>query len=387
MDSSRVLVDVTRLAARRLEGKRPTGVDRVSLAYLCRFGDEACALVRVRGRWLNLPPASTRRLFAALLGEAGPPTRLIRWWIAQGFLRPWSSQAGSVLFNTGHSGLDDPGYASRVRRHGLRPVYFVHDLIPLTHPECCRPGEADRHRRRLLTMLHTGHGIIANSQATLDDLDGFARDAGLRLPPSVVAHLGVESLPPPSAQAPLAEPYFVALGTIEARKNHLLLLQLWRQMAEAGLEGLPRLVLIGRRGWECEQVLDLLERCPALHGRVLELGDCGDAELAGWLHHARALLFPSFVEGFGMPLVEALHAGVPVLASDLPVFREIAGDVPDYLDPLDGPGWRRAVLDHARADSPLRAAQLQRLRGFQAPTWAAHFATVEAALRDWKLLP
>jgi glycosyltransferase involved in cell wall biosynthesis len=384
--SPALLIDVTRLAARLLEGKRPTGVDRVSLAYIQRFRARASAMVRHWGRWMHLTPDSSQRLFAALLGEAGDAPRVVRSEVARAYVLRWGLPADALLFNTGHSGLDDPGYAERVRRHGLRPVYFVHDLIPLTHPECCRPGEADKHRQRLLTMLNTGHGIIANSQATLEDLRRFARDAGLRLPPSVVAHLGVEALPAPAAQAPLAEAYFVALGTIEARKNHLLLLQLWRQMSEAGLPDLPRLVLIGQRGWECEQVLDLLERCPALHGRVLELGDCGDAELANWLHHARALLFPSFVEGFGMPLVEALHAGVPVLASELPVFREIAGDVPEYLDPLDGPGWRRAVLDYARADSPLRAAQLQRMGAFRAPSWADHFAAVESALGDWKLL-
>jgi glycosyltransferase involved in cell wall biosynthesis len=265
-------------------------------------------------------------------------------------------------------------------------VYFLHDLIPLTHPECCRPGEADKHRQRLLTMLQTGHGIIANSQATLEDLSAFARDAGLRATPSVVAHLGVETLPAAPAQAPLPDPYFVALGTIEARKNHLLLLQLWRQMAESGLEPLPKLVLIGQRGWECEQVIDMLERCQSLRGQVLELGDCDDAALAGWLRHARALLFPSFAEGYGMPLAEALHVGVPAICSDLPVFREIAAGVPEFLDPLDGPAWRSAVLDYARPDSPRRAAQLARLRGFRAPTWADHFATVDQALRDWKLL-
>ncbi len=381
-----LLIDVTRLAARLLEGKRPTGVDRVSLAYIQHFRARASAMVRHWGRWMQLAPNSSQRLFTALLEPGDVAQRVVRTEVARAYVLRWGLPPGAVLFNTGHSGLDDPGYAERVRRHGLRPVYFVHDLIPLTHPECCRPGEADKHRQRLLTMLHTGHGIVANSLATLEDLRNFARDAGLCLPPSVVAHLGVEALPAPAAQAPLGEPYFVALGTIEARKNHLLLLQLWRQMAEARLEQLPRLVLIGQRGWECEQVLDLLERCPALHGRVLELGNCGDAELANWLHHARALLFPSFVEGFGMPLVEALHAGVPVLASDLPVFREIAGSVPHYLDPLDGPGWRRAVLDYARPDSPLRAAQLGRMVAFRAPTWTDHFATVESALREWRLM-
>ena len=380
------LIDVTRLAARLLEGKRPTGVDRVSLAYIQRFLPDAEAMIRHWGRWMHLPREASQHLFQVLLDQGGSGPRVIRREVAQAYLMRWRMPSGSLLFNTGHSGLDDPGYAIRVRRHDLRPVYFLHDLIPLTHPECCRPGEADKHRQRLLTMLQTGHGIIANSQATLDDLNAFARDARLPAPPSVVAHLGVETLGAAPALAPLPEPYFVALGTIEARKNHLLLLQLWRQMAESGMKDLPKLVLIGQRGWECEQVLDMLERCQALRGKVLELGDCDDAALAGWLRHARALLFPSFAEGYGMPLAEALQVGVPAICSDLPVFREIAAGVPEFLDPLDGPAWRSAVLDYARPDSPRRAAQLARLRGFRAPTWADHFSTVDAALRDWKLL-
>ena len=72
--------------------------------------------------------------------------------------------------------------------------------------------------------------------------------------------------------------------------------------------------------------------------------------------------------------------GVPVLCSDLPALREVGGGVPDYLDPLDGPGWRRAILDYAGPDSPRRAAQLDRLRGWQAPDWETHFTLVEEML-------
>jgi glycosyltransferase involved in cell wall biosynthesis len=92
------------------------------------------------------------------------------------------------------------------------------------------------------------------------------------------------------------------------------------------------------------------------------------------------LLFPSFVEGFGMPLIEALTLGLPVIASDLPVFREIAGEIPDYLDPLDGAGWRAAVLDYAKTDSDRRRSQLGRMIGYQAPGWESHFAAVEALI-------
>ena len=90
--------------------------------------------------------------------------------------------------------------------------------------------------------------------------------------------------------------------------------------------------------------------------------------------------FPSFAEGYGLPLAESLALGVPALCSVLPALREVGGAVPDYLDPLDGAAWRRAVLDYADPASAARAAQLSRLDAWRAPDWDAHFAAVDALL-------
>jgi glycosyltransferase involved in cell wall biosynthesis len=182
----------------------------------------------------------------------------------------------------------------------------VHDLIPLTHPEYCRPGESERHASRMHAVLRSAAGILAISQGTMDQLREHAERQGLPMPPATVALLAPASLQAGAdTLRPIAAPYFVMLGTIEPRKNHLMLLQVWRHLAERLGEAAPHLVLIGQRGWECENVVDLLERCPGLRGLVHELPQCGDAQLARYLAHARALLFPSFAEGYGMPLAEA----------------------------------------------------------------------------------
>jgi glycosyltransferase involved in cell wall biosynthesis len=197
--------------------------------------------------------------------------------------------------------------------------------------------------------------------------------------PVAVAPLGVA--PPQVALPPVAlRPYFVILGTIEPRKNHLLLLNLWRQFAASLGAAAPRLVVVGRRGWENENILDMLDRCAALDGLVREAGSLPDREVASLLRGARALLFPSFAEGFGLPLAEALALGVPAICSDLPALREVGQKVPDYLDPLDGAAWRAAVLDYARPDSLARRNQLARMPGWRAPTWDEHFAKVEELL-------
>ena len=229
-------------------------------------------------------------------------------------------------------------------------------------------------------MLETGRGLILNSQCTQREMIAFAKTEGLAVPEHIVIPLGADNLPAPEDAAPLAEPYFVMLGTIDPRKNHLFLLHVWRRLAET-MTNPPKIVIIGQRGWECEQVIDLLDRCVPLKGLVLEKPQCNDVELSRWLHHARALLFPSFTEGYGIPLVEALIRRVPVIASDLPVFREIAGDIPDYLDPLDGLGWQKGIQEYSQRDHFRRNNQLQRMANFQAPTWQAHFSELDRFLR------
>jgi glycosyltransferase involved in cell wall biosynthesis len=376
-------IDVTRLIGRGLKGRLPTGVDRVGLAYIRQFSPQAAAAVRIGTRMLTLTPAASQRVFSALLATPSAPMALLRALAcALPGLRGTKRMRGSVLFNTGHSGLERRGYRVVLQRMLVKPVFVLHDLIPITHPEYCRPGESERHVQRIETMISCAAALVANSRSTLDELQRYAAGRNMSLPRVMAAALAPAVLPPPAQQALLPVPYFVVLGTIEGRKNLVMLLQVWRTLFEQVGTQAPRLVVIGQRGWECENVLDLLERSEAVRATVIELGHCSDQDLATWLGHSRALLFPSFVEGYGLPLMEALAAGVPVIASDLPVFRELAGPVPEYLNPLDGLGWLDMVREYSKADSTRRSAQRARLAGFCSPTWEQHFETVLPLLQE-----
>src|SRR3546814_18764202 len=105
----------------------------------------------------------------------------------------------------------------------------------------------------------------------------------------------------------------------------------------------------------------MLERAEIQRGQVIEAGSVPDNEMNALVAGARAMLMPSFEEGYGMPVIETLSAGVPVICSDIVAHREGGGDAPDYLDPLDGLGWLRAIEAYSRADSPERAAHLARI--------------------------
>ena len=233
---------------------------------------------------------------------------------------------------------------------------------------------------RIDNALTTAAGIVTNSTDTLNHLTDYAEQNRLPMPKACVALLAPAKLPAGAPISPMARPYFLILGTIEGRKNHELLLAIWRSLPSDG----PTLVIIGRRGWRCESVINDLDNDPMLVGKILELSNCTDEQLATWLKHARALLFPSHVEGYGMPLVEALCFGVPVIASNLAVFQEIAGNIPEYLNPLDADAWKARIIDYSKDDSKYRLEQCKRLENYVEPTWERHFSAVESLIETLK---
>ncbi|WP_454917640.1 glycosyltransferase family 4 protein [Xanthobacter sediminis] len=419
-----ILLDITRIFRRALQFT-PTGIDRVELAYALHLlgnGADVRPIVRYRSHvWPLLPervprflealgarwdgadaPAATdetgrlerflglpagalaapraprvakvpdiRPLFATLFSPGGGLTGALG--------RPVGR--GAVYLNVSHEGLTFAGDMARLARaHAWKPVYLIHDLIPLTHPEYVREGDEAKHDVRMSQVLRSAAAIIYNSAHTAGAMADFARRKGLALPPGIVSLLGTEEkflAPAGEDPPPAGHPYFVMVGTIEPRKNHLMALHLWRRLAERHGDAAPKLVLVGRRGWENENIVDLLDRATGLKPHVFECNRLPDWQLKRLLHGARAMLFPSFAEGYGLPLAEALALGVPVIASDLEVFREIAGDIPCYRDPIDGLGWTAAVEDFCAPSSALRAAQLAALPGLRLPSWRQHFETAD----------
>lgn len=383
-----LLVDVSRLIWRRWAGTRATGVDRICEAWMRHYAAQAQAVIIHRHGQAILPFATSQALFS-LLGRAelGQSDKVrFRGALSAlgvrrlGHLRDRLEGRGRFWLNPGHTGLDSEGVARWARRRGLRLVPLVHDLIPITHPQYCRPGEDERHLCRMRTVLDIASGVVTNSAHTLDVLGQFAATEKRPLPPATVAWPGTPLLPGLTLKADAEEPTFVILGTIEGRKNHALLLEVWRRLlAKRGEMPVPRLCIVGRRGWEADDVFAQLDS-GEFGDRVVEVGALDDRRLAQLLSHTRALLFPSFAEGYGIPLVEALAAKVPVIASDLPVFREIGQGVPELLSPDEPSAWCAAVREYASENSPRRSAQVERLGAFRVPDWRGHFSRIDEFL-------
>lgn len=404
-----VLFDASRLIS-RTERTAPTGVDRVCLAYaewLIALDDVRMIPVRsrkdrlvfidpvwfaecvqgLRKRWTNgakRGPIGTeeRHLLEALYGHSvgtsvmsSPPTSAqtknphrLRVW--KQFFRSRTMPdlpPSRHYFNVGHTSLNTPEILLSLKARNIQSVVLLHDLIPITHPEFCRPGDGTKHRRRVLTALQHSSRILVNSGYTASELGSFAQKEGIVPPPIDAVHLGLEPVFVAQIHAPPPRPYFVHIGTIEARKNLAFLLTIWRRLHERMGDAAPQLVLIGRYGWENEAVLDHLERSPNLRGLVHQAADLPDASLATLMNNAQAVLAPSSVEGFDLPTVEASALGVPLIASDIPVHRELVPHA-ELIDPLDGLGWL-AALERATLNRPIAPA-------YTPPTWPKHFEDV-----------
>jgi len=245
-----------------------------------------------------------------------------------------------------------------------------------------------RHRRIIDRTARYASGLIAST--------GAAREAVLNaLCLRGRSTIPVETVPFPVAPVFLENDgpdqelcecdYFVVCGTIEPRKNHHLLLNVWRELVAQRGQHASKLVIVGSPGWGARSVLHALEQCRPLHGRVILARGLSSPALRRLIVHAKALLMPSFAEGFGLPIIEALAVGTPVIASDLPAHREIADNLAVYRDPTDRAGWLTDVCMFA--DGTGTAAEIRRrVAQYQPTTWSEYFVRIERFLKTFEQL-
>lgn len=401
-----ICLDVSRTLSRAGAGA-PSGVDRVERAYIrwALEAEKAIFLARVFNGILLLD-ADGMRQFLALSdtpnGLDRPDTlsllarrqsrgrrraestarRLARAASAWGRLPSVLAKelpSGFTYLSVGHSNQRTRLFEA-VRAGGARRIIcLLHDVIPLDYPEYTRPGAVERFAEQFRAMAEASDLMLCNSAHTQERARHWLSEMDVQVD-TATALLGTDRLE--ADEVPMlgpkpGSPSFLCLGTIEPRKNHLLLLAIWRRFHETlPPEKIPHLHIVGRRGWENENILAILDRAPFMGRSVFEQGFLSDEDLAALMAQAHGLLFPSFAEGFGYPLVEALQAGKSVIASPLPPFGEIAGKGPRYIDPLDGSAWAKAILDLAAAPQPPENACPDDL-----PDWDSHFLALEHALQ------
>jgi glycosyltransferase involved in cell wall biosynthesis len=288
---------------------------------------------------------------------------------------------GAIYLNVGQLEVFRPILVWLNKRPDVCSVFMIHDLIPIEFPEHHLPIGIRLHRSIVKNTAEFAKALIVPSDAVRASVhQAMLQQGRVDLP------IHVELLPVPSEFLGPAtnDPglsnklYFVVCGVIDSYKNHMLLLQIWQELiARHGMQA-PKLVIAGSPGVTSRHVTDFIRDCNAIRGHVILSSGLSTRALRQLIINARALLMPSLAEGFGLPIVEALAQGTPVLASDIPAHREAGrgGDV-TYVAPGDSEQWLSSI--EAFAKTPRLVDRVQ-ARSYQPKTWNEYFLGIETFL-------
>lgn len=401
------VLDITRTVSRVGRGL-PTGIDRVERVYIQEFIDRferPLFLAKLKDKYAIIDAQTMGDFVQARFGEKldgvvglrdvfrfklPKSQRLARSFIRKNARSQFGKNEIESIFkrefpegfeytNIGHSNLHSD-FLSRLKPAGCTKIrVMIHDMIPLDFPQYCKENTPQEFKAKMSAVAHSADVIICNSEYTKTRVQTHLKPMSVNAS-YVVAYLGISPSFKIQEKQKKTPPNFVILGTIEARKNHSLLLDTWEEISKrVPLKQMPSLHIVGKRGWENDAFFARLEASELYGDKIIEHNLLDDKQLNELLNSATALLFPSFVEGYGLPAIEAQAMGVPVICSDIPVFKELLGNTACLLPSNQTGLWVKKLLE-LMAESPASCGKSnKRPQGVEIPSWPAHFCHVLGA--------
>jgi len=288
-----------------------------------------------------------------------------------------SVRPGDVLVSLG-AGWGIPNYmkylAEAKRCYGITFAPLVHDLIPIKYESFVEPHHTAQFRDWLRAAMPVADPVFTNSKHTRTALITFVAESGWRLPRVVALEMGSgfgdRLTAGEQAMVSLPPRYVLFVSTVELRKNHRLLVRVWRRLLERhGADLVPNLIFAGKIGWLVDDLLAELEASGYLNGKVIILRSLSDAELQQAYRSCLFTVFPSLCEGWGLPIAESLAYGKFCVASNHTSIPEAGGNLIDYFDPLNEDD-ALAKIERPLIDSGYLAAREAQLRAEYRPrTW------------------
>jgi len=247
---------------------------------------------------------------------------------------------------------------------GGRLIATIYDLVFLKFPETLR----SLHRHRLVwytrQAVHRASHLITISETTKRAVCEAYEINPARVD---VVYPGVDhaTFRPDVARTKRSTPYVLAVGTLQPRKNHVMLIRAFKQLCARRRDPIE-LLIAGQRGWMWEPIEEEARK-PPFADRVHLLGYVADEQLPSLYAGAELVAIPSFYEGFGLPLLEAMACGAPLIAANIPAFSEATADAALMLDPHDTEAWMEGMLELLGSNErhqQLREKGLARARQF-----------------------
>jgi glycosyltransferase involved in cell wall biosynthesis len=299
---------------------------------------------------------------------------------------------GEVLFLAGESwGQYDFNVVARLRaERGTHIAALCQDLIPITCPQFFESGDfVARYRAYVDFLIRDADLIVAISESTKSDILTYARQNG-----GIRGHIAVVQLGADLISAKLARPpsdfpdlrtrkFVLSVSTIQSRKNFDLLYHLWRRLAEQKTPDLPMLVIVGQRGYGSQDLLWQIEHDDQTKDKIAILHHTRDEELSWLYQNCLWTMYPSFYEGWGLPISESLAYGKYCLASNSSSMPEAGAGLANHLDPLDFAAWRDATVELIRSPAHLATLESSIRARYRPTTWQR---SAEVLLNELKTL-
>ncbi len=274
-------------------------------------------------------------------------------------------------------------YLVNVQEHGVRLVQVAYDMLPIVTPQYS--GHSTEMLKNYSSKVYPVCDLIFSiSEHTKKDITSWLLGNKLIVPPISVIRLGddfskVEPSKPVSSNIP--KKFIMCVGTVEARKNHALLYYAYKLGFQKGIDLLP-IVIVGRVGWLAEDICKIMRLDPEVKDKFVFLHDADDNELAWLYENCQFSIYPSFYEGWGLPIAESIAHGKPVVASNTSSMPEIAGDLINYFSPASPDECLKRIIE--LSDDTVRQEAIVKISKYNPHSWDETYQAVRHAIKGIK---
>jgi len=273
-------------------------------------------------------------------------------------------------------------------RRRVRVFTCCYDLIPVLFPQYCVGDVAKRFSEYFVKLSWSSAGVLCISEQTKKDYESFCHSVGAPVRPTKVITLG-DNIPSGNERvsdeitALASTPFFLFVSTIERRKNHEVLYRAYHiiRRSHPRLQ-LPKLVFVGMHGWGVNDLMKDIELDPLTQGLIIQLNHVSDSELEFLYRKAYACFYPSFYEGWGLPVGEALAMGKAVFSSNQGSLPEVGGSLAGYISPWRPEEWASVMIEVLERPEKVQLMENVARSEYRPRSWSETARQVTTFIKD-----